>query len=74
MFPHSGPFLQDVTMSDDTHSVFLARQQWQGYSDKDEKSDTCLGISLGLLPGGCVALDTFNPAGRISCVQNIGDH
>ena len=73
-YGHHNINLGDVTMDDNTHSVYLATETpwtiWYAYSDKTGNGGHCTGALLGNFEGGggCHNLDS-SLSSRIRCMR-----
>jgi len=73
-FAHKNFDLEDVTMDDTSHSVYLAvtgDDTWQAWSDKTSNGGSCTGTNLGTFSHlDCNDLDTTFSS-RIRCVRYV---
>ncbi|KAK3315744.1 hypothetical protein B0H66DRAFT_270310 [Apodospora peruviana] len=76
-FGHASFKLDDVTMDDSTHSVYLStmskKDTWRAFSGKTSNGGGCTGEDLGLVPKlECLNLDTtYGEGKRIKCVRYV---
>ena len=72
-FPHHNDDLQDVTMDDTSHSVYLAAPAgtWHAYGGNTGNGGSCSGAILGAFKHlACNNLDTTFSS-RIRCVSRL---